>query len=680
MSKGIHRGYQELAGVAGRFATLRSRYLIIAGFLLAAALIGSSAYELRRSRAELIALLRDQAASLAESIALSGENAVLSNNEVEDLMAERLLDNARLIRELDRGGGLSEGLLRGIAGGNNIYVEVFDGEGRKILPKGGAEVPGELLSAIGPVLSGESEELVAGFVGEGYLPGGMFTVAVARDGGGAIAVSVDGREMLEFRRAIGVGRLIQDIGDNRGIEYVVLQDEMGIISASRGVTQMPKIAYDPFIQDVLREGRVNSRIIEHDGKEIAEVVSPFAVGDVGYGVLRIGLSMEGVKALESKVRFRIALTAVFILVVGLGIFAFVSLAQSYSLLRESYRRISSYTQDVLENMADAVVVVDRSHRITVFNRSAERIFGYGADDVLGEDCRERLPEIASVAEEVFGSAGRATGLEMELNRRDGSKLNLSISVSALLDRNGNVEGAIAVIQDLTERKRIEEELRRGERLTAMGELASGMAHEIRNPLNAISVIIQRLEREFEPSEGREEYLQLARTVRSEVSRMNGIVEQFLKLARPPKLHIRETDIGDLLEDVASLIEPEAARKGVSLEREFGSVRASVDVDQMKQAVMNLLRNALDATGRGDRITVRSGRSDGDVIIEVSDTGEGIPEENLPRIFDIYFTTKSTGTGLGLSLAHRIVSEHGGRIEVESEPGVGSTFRIVLPGG
>ncbi len=684
----MYRGYQSqtgVEGIKGRKFIVKPRYLIIAGLLLASALIGVSAYELKRSRAELIALLRDQAVSLAESISLSSENAVLSNNEVEDLVAERLLDNARLIRVIDREGRLSGELLQRTAEENGIYsAEIFDRRGTKILSNrvsATSEISDSFLSTIGPILSGESDEIVIGFSEQGFSPGGMFTVAVSRDVGGAIAVSIDSREMLEFRKTIGIGRLIRDIGDNRGIEYVVLQDEMGIISASRGITQMPKIANDPFIQDVLAKDRINSQVAEYDGREIVEVVSPFAIGDVGYGVLRIGLSMEDVRALESEIKLRMVLTTVFIFAAGLGIFAFVSLVQSYSLLRESYRRISSYTQDVLENMADAVVVMDRDYSITVFNRSAENIFGYGTDEVLGKDCRKKLPEICSVTDDVLGSAGRAGGQEIRFSSRDGKKLNLSVSVSTLFDRNGDVEGAIAVIEDLTERKKIEEELNRREKLTAMGELASGMAHEIRNPLNAISVIIQRLEREFEPLGGRDEYLQLARTVRSEISRMNGIVEQFLKLSRPAKLYPMEVDIGDLLKDVALLVEPEANRKGVSLERDLDhDIRASVDVDQIRQAVINLIRNAIDATERGDKIAISARCLEGDVMIDISDTGEGISKENLRRIFDMYFTTKSSGTGLGLSLAHRIVSEHGGRIEVESELAKGSTFRIILPGG
>jgi signal transduction histidine kinase len=204
-----------------------------------------------------------------------------------------------------------------------------------------------------------------------------------------------------------------------------------------------------------------------------------------------------------------------------------------------------------------------------------------------------------------------------------------------------------------------------------------VAHEVRNPLNAIGVIAQRLRREFAPAEDAEGYRALVDTVRAEVERVDAIIRQFLEFARPPKINPRETDVAALLEEAVRVVESRAEEKGLAVRRLFDRVgSAPLDPDQMKQALLNLLTNAIEATERGE-ITVAAS-DDSAMNISVSDTGCGISPENLSRIFDLYFTTRPEGMGLGLSLVHRIVAEHGGHIHVDSEVGRGTTFTVTLP--
>ena len=206
---------------------------------------------------------------------------------------------------------------------------------------------------------------------------------------------------------------------------------------------------------------------------------------------------------------------------------------------------------------------------------------------------------------------------------------------------------------------------------------------MRNPLNAISVIVQRLEREFAPTSGQEEYGQLTRVVRDEVRRVNGIIVEFLDLARPPQLQIRQVELKSLLEKAAQVIAPQVAAKGLQLVRsrfEAEGVVVPADPDQLQQALLNLLTNAVEATTDG-RVEIEARLTEsGDVQIEVADTGTGIPPENIERIFDLYFTTKPEGTGLGLGLVHRIITEHGGRLDVQSQPGHGTRITLQLPRG
>ncbi len=220
-------------------------------------------------------------------------------------------------------------------------------------------------------------------------------------------------------------------------------------------------------------------------------------------------------------------------------------------------------------------------------------------------------------------------------------------------------------------------LRRRDRLSAMGELASTVAHEVRNPLNAIAMSAQRLRREFLASvpdgqdEDRAELEQLLGVVEGETRRINDVVQQFLEYARPPKLAPREMDLAAGVRDVVEASRAMAEARGVSLAVETsGSGPAVVDAVQLRQAVENLVRNAIEATPAGGSVTVSVITGGKGHSIEVRDTGSGIAPEDLPKVFDLYFTTKPDGTGVGLAVTQQIVSAHGGTIEVDSGPGAG----------
>ena len=222
-------------------------------------------------------------------------------------------------------------------------------------------------------------------------------------------------------------------------------------------------------------------------------------------------------------------------------------------------------------------------------------------------------------------------------------------------------------------------IERQEKLTAMGELASGVAHEIRNPLNAIGVLGQRLDMEFSPTEDEQEYHHLVRAIVSEVHRVNAIIQRFLKFARPPQLMLMPSDLDELLEQYRPVLEGEAEAKGLQfIVKACSESKVSIDREQMQQVLLNLVRNAVEATQPNGTVTVTAGKLSGNAFIEVADTGKGIPGKMLSQIFNLYFTSKDNGTGMGLSIANQIVQAHGGILEVESCEGAGSVFRIVLP--
>ena len=670
---------------------LRPGYLAAVAAVLVVLVGALAVNELRAAREVMAGAMAEGSALLVQTIARAGEHAIRADAQLESLTAQRLLGQARLLRELDRGGLLADTTLVRLAEETGLYrIHVLDSRGTRVLSNAplehGPGGPSPHRDEIGELLAGRADEVVLGFRAGRFHGGQRFAAAVRRAGGGAIVVNVDAAQMLAFRRQAGIGRLAQEIGAKEDIVYLVLQDRAGVVLASRGVSAMSRIAGDGFLEAALEGEAPRSRLAEYEGQSVFETVVPFWVDDDSRGLIRVALAADAMAVAEARSRRRLVVWAGLLAVVGVALVGWITVRQNLALLGEAHQRIQTYSSRLLEDMADAVVAVDGAGRIAVYNSAAEGLFGVPVAAAQG-----------GLAEEVLGEGGRLIGRalaeERELKgevcrcRTPGDRtMEASVTLSLLRNGTGQVETAVAVIQDLTERRALEADLRRRERLSAMGELASGVAHEVRNPLNAIAVIAQRLQREFTPTSDEDEYGQLTGTVRQEVERVNRIVRQFLELARPPALARVDTDVERLLTDTARVLESDAHQRGVALAMRVGDAgRADVDGEQLQQAVLNLLMNAVDAaTGapgvREPTVHLVARRVSGELLIAVCDDGPGIAPAELDRIFDLYYTTKPAGTGLGLGLVQRIVAEHGGRIDVVSEVGRGSTFTIHLPLG
>ena len=264
------------------------------------------------------------------------------------------------------------------------------------------------------------------------------------------------------------------------------------------------------------------------------------------------------------------------------------------------------------------------------------------------------------------------------------KKNVALSVFFFLILGISAITLIWVNQNrhLRKMKEMEDRIQLAERLSSLGHLAAGVAHEIRNPLNAMGMGLQRLKREFLPPDQskREEYISFTELILKEIKRVNEIIEQFLTLSRPFQLNLRESSLQDLLKNLAALFQEEASSLGITLQAEIPKdlPLIKMDPERLTQALINIMKNGMQAMEQGGtlRIETRSLKESIEVII--LDSGSGIPPEQMEKIFNYYYTTKEKGVGLGLPIAHRIIEAHGGQLKIESQGGAGTKVTVRLP--
>jgi two-component system sensor histidine kinase PilS (NtrC family) len=363
----------------------------------------------------------------------------------------------------------------------------------------------------------------------------------------------------------------------------------------------------------------------------------------------------------------------FLLTGGLAAFLAEQLQGARSRLAESETRLEALEaiySAVVRSIGSGILTVDDSGCVTYLNPAAELLTDRSNATARGQPLSAVAPELA---EAMAGHQGRGRG-EVRVRTREGKGRILGFAIAPLAEKH--VPGQVVLFQDLTELRQMEEAMRRSQRLTVVGGLAAGLAHEIRNPLASMCGSIEILG--GSPHLDSQER-KLMHVVLSEAERLEALVRDFLAFARPSPPTLQPIDGGREVAATVELFRAQAAGRGIELEAEAeAAVHVRADARQFRQVLWNLLGNAADATAAGGYVRVKLSRQGQQALLEVADSGEGIGEDDLERIFDPFFTTKERGTGLGLAIVHRIVEAHGGALSVRSEPGRGSTFTVALP--
>jgi two-component system, NtrC family, sensor histidine kinase HydH len=496
--------------------------------------------------------------------------------------------------------------------------------------------------------------------------------------------------------------------------YLIIVNKKGIVLASsdRGLINT-QLTHSPYLSGLNPSGKTHWKIVETGNRrrsfEVYRYFNPVAdqeawmnknmqqmmggrgmmMGPNSNGfypsgkaedeqIILVGLDPTPFEdAREEDIRNTIIISGVLVV---LGMAGFISMfwMQSYKTAKRSLQDTSAFANEVVTNLPVGLIATDKNGKIAFYNSSVERITGLDLSNARGEDPENILPNHFCGLKDALDRGESISEKEMVCEFAEDKIIPVSVSASKIINEEGQFVGQVLILRDLGEVRRLQDEIRRNEKLAAIGDLAAGVAHEIRNPLSSIKGIASYFKNKFDEDSDDKE---AAGVMIGEVDRLNRVITELLEFARPTQLNLKSTDVNDLLEHSVRLIRQEAETKGVAVKLILSPKRpaAQIDSDRFFQCLLNLYLNALQAMDSGGLITIENSMKEASLIkIEIKDTGSGIKSEDLNKIFDPYFTTKTKGTGLGLAIVHKIIEAHKGQVKVRSVFGQGTTVTIVIP--
>jgi len=507
--------------------------------------------------------------------------------------------------------------------------------------------------------------------------------------------------MMMGPRGGNLATLVTETAREETIAYIVIQDEKGHPIASAGEAPEPT-DLPPGLQ-VLSNAQPLARFLtDSSGEriyEIAKEFSPLTMMPRRMGMMQrwrnwcgmpgsndnsecrqiiyLGLYTEDFDAARAEdVKQSLILFGILFLLSSGGLYA-LFLSHKSQVTKAALENMELYTDNVINSMPAGLISIDTERRIVSANSKALEIFGRKELYMHGKTLQQLTgPEECSLAP-FLRSGKEFIDQPMDCLRQDGETVPLKVSASHLRDREGSLRGMVLILRDQREIKAMEEALERSRRHAALGQMAAGVAHEIRNPLGTLRGFAQYFSRNTGQDAQAKEYADL---MVGEVDRLNRTVSALLQFSRPREPELMKIDFSSIAQKCLTFVQEEAKSKGVGLELQIhgSGLKLCADGDLLQQVFLNLLQNSLAATAVADTIFLGGKEAEETVRLWVQDTGKGISREEQAKMFDPFYTTRKDGTGLGLALVQQIVEQHNGRIEVTSELGQGTCITIILP--
>jgi two-component system sensor histidine kinase HydH len=394
-------------------------------------------------------------------------------------------------------------------------------------------------------------------------------------------------------------------------------------------------------------------------------------------IIYLGLYTEDFDAARAEdIKQSMILLGILFLLSSGGMYA-LFLSHRSQVTKTALENMELYTDNVVQSMPAGLISIDTERRIVTANKAASEIFSLSEIDMRGKTLQQLMGSEECSLAPLLRAEKEFIDQQIDCLRQDGVTIPLKVSASHLRDRDGNLRGTVLILRDQREIKAMEEALERSRRHAALGQMAAGVAHEIRNPLGTLRGFAQYFSRNAEQDDQAKEYADL---MVGEVDRLNRTVSSLLQFSRPREPELSVTGFRSIAQKCLTFVQEEADSKGVELKLQIpeSDLRLYADPDLLQQVFLNLLQNSLAATDANGTVYLGGEEMDERVRLWVRDTGKGMASEEQAKMFDPFYTTRKNGTGLGLSLVQQIVEQHQGRIEVTSERSQGTCISIILP--
>ena len=607
---------------------------------------------------QINSIIRSEAASILSTVSSSVKNTIIATNRTENEIIERLINSAWIVSENK---SISPTLLQNYANQLKLQLIIISDEAGNIsnssIPMQNSRLPDYFAEQIAQITRNHYQWAEIGLVNEFNGFSNLYILAyndfkLHR----IIFLALDATKFSLYRQEFGIGRQLKDLSANPDIQYIYLKDTLGQFIAKSNSAIPPSDERNAF--------------------SIADTLRPDGFDTI---ILQLGVNPARFNLINNAANLRTIVIGVAFFASYLLIFAGIYYRKSIKKLEKSSNAIKNYNDLILNNINDAIIGIDEHQNIIIANNSALNLLHNFKILTLNQ------PYLQYFEQDLFNIESKNPHNQGEtILNCSNSKLDIRFYIKNLRNED-NTEVKIIFFRDITQENQMQMELRRRDQAVASATLAAGVAHEIRNPLNAINIIAQRLEIEFIPQQDAEEYNSLVAIVRQEIARLNQIIKQFLEFSRPAPLNLTNTNANQYFQSLIDFIAKGFASKNIQIQSILNinaSIHIKIDQDKFRQVIINLCKNSIEAINESNRaenglILINISQDERKILIKIEDNGVGISENDLAKIYNLYFTNKKQGSGLGLSLVHQIISEHNASIHCTSQPNVGTSFLITL---